>query len=85
MFGRMMVEPVVQLVPGVDLQTAVDTNKGCRERRDRSLERAPELSPLIAPRPRGSGIRAGRFMSWTASRELGTRLISRTTSSAAIA
>jgi hypothetical protein len=25
MFGRMMVEPVVQLGPGVDLQTAVAT------------------------------------------------------------
>ena len=39
MFGRMMVEPVVQLGPGVgSADSGSHTNKGCRERRNRSLD-----------------------------------------------
>jgi len=57
MFGQMMVEPVVQFDPGVDLQTPIATriDIGCRKRRDRSLDRVAGVGPAVLARDRRPG------------------------------
>ena len=48
MFGRMLFEPILQVAPDSDAQTAVATLiQGCRKRRDRSLDGVPQFAPPV--------------------------------------
>ena len=60
MFGRMMVEPVVQLDPGVDLQTAIATLIKVAENVEivRWIE-FPAVGPAVLARARRSGFWGG--------------------------
>jgi len=84
MFGRMMVEPVLQVDPGVELQTAVAglirLPKTSRSFAGSNCRRRP-CCPWSCP-----GIRIpGQSMSWIVRKEPGTRSTSRTSNSAATA
>ena len=60
MFGQMMVEPVVQLDPARrSADSDSHTDKGCRKRRDRSLDRVAGVGPAVLARARRSGFWGG--------------------------
>ena len=60
MFGQMMVEPVVQVDPGVDLQTAIAALvKVAENGRNRSLDRVSGVGSAVLARARRSGFWGG--------------------------
>ena len=84
MFGQMMVEPVVQVDPGVDLQTAIATLIKVAENVEivRWIELpASVLLFLLVPGDPDSGA----VYIWTARKEPGTPWTSRTNNSAVTA